>query len=246
MKSKNDLITLVFPVYNERGRLRSGLTVLASYLRSQKRAYEVLLVDDGSVVPASEVVRGIADKISDMPLSIYRLSQNKGKGAAIAYGMKKAKGAYIIFCDIDFSVPPQAIEDIIEALAHSDIAIASRRLAHSEIVLHQPMIRELSGKIFTFLSNALFGLHLADTTCGCKGFRAPVGKELFGKIRVKRWVFDTEVLFLARKSGYSIAEVPVSWSHSQESRVRVWDSVGSFVDLLKIRWYWWRGRYSSS
>lgn len=236
-------LSLIIPLYNENDRLRKGLITLNQFAKHIPYTWELLLIDDGSRIVTSDIVSEMKQSTKNLPLTLYRLSQNKGKGAAIAEGMKRAKGKYIVFCDIDFSVPPEAIIEIVQALETVDIAIASRRLASSTIVLHQPFLREFSGRIFTFLSNTLFTLHLADATCGCKGFKAEVGKDLFRRMRVMRWVFDTEILFLARKKGYSIAEVPVSWSHSKETRVKPWDMVQSLFDLLRIKWYWLTGMY---
>ena len=238
MKQIRPKLSLIIPVFNEEKRLAKGIKTLESVTRRMPRRFELIVVDDGSLRPQ----QAFLPKTS-LPIDFFRLFQNRGKGAAIAEGVKRARGEYIVFCDIDFSVPPEAIIRIVEALSSHDIAIASRRLPGSVIATHQPIVRELSGRIFTFLSNVVCDARVADVTCGCKGFRASVAKRLFSARRIDRWVFDTEILFLARKWGYRIAEVPVVWRDRIGTKVKPWDLIGSFIDLFKIRWYSWKGEY---
>lgn len=262
-------LSLIVPVYNERARLVRGVRRIMSYLRKQPYPWECILVDDGSTKPVRTLP--IISKLSfEMGgrFFVIRLAKNQGKGAAIAAGVQRAKGKYIVFTDIDLSVSIRSLKRVLDVLdngscrAHfnsrnrsnmlfkipgiersCDIVIASRRHTKSRIVVHQPFVREFSGRIFTFLSNTICNAGVTDATCGFKGFRKDVAKQLFQKSKIKRWVFDTEILFLARKSGYSIRELPVSWSNVSGSRVRAGDSFASLIDLFKIRMYDAKGIY---
>lgn len=243
------ILTLVVPVYNEIPRLLEGFGLITSYLPKEYKHSEILLIDDGSTVSPQQVLeasrfkRKMNQMIKQKTLKIIRLDNNQGKGAALSAGIKVAKGKYVIFTDIDCSVPMHFMPDIIAQLKTHDIAIGSRRLADSQILVHQPFLREFAGRIFTVLTNIICQLHVSDVTCGFKGFRTPVAQYLFAKQQIKRWSFDAEILFLARKFGYSIAQVPVVWSNKTGSRVKFSDTIRSVIDLLVIRFHDIRNTY---
>jgi dolichyl-phosphate beta-glucosyltransferase len=236
-------VSLIIPVYNEHARLIRGVAAIHTYLKAQTYSWEFILVDDGSDIPVSKVINQKHYRVS-----IIRLPKNQGKGAAIAAGVRRAKGEYIVFSDIDLSVPISRLRDVLYIFNKRkplfDIVIASRRSPGSQIVVHQPITRELSGRMFTFLSNTICTVGVSDATCGFKGFRARAAKRLFATSKIKRWVFDTEILFLARRYGYSIVELPVSWSNKSGSRVQAGDTITSLFDLLKIRLNEWNGEYN--
>lgn len=231
MKTKQPLLSLIIPVYNERARLTSGISTVLSYLKRQSYSWELIIVDDGSDVPVKKFLK------NSLPITIYRLQKNSGKGAAIRYGVTKAKGKCIVFSDIDLSVPISSLAPMMQELRHHQMVIASRRLPESRIVVHQPFIRELSGRIFTAVSNILCNTSVADVTCGFKGYHRDTAQLLFGKSRINRWVFDTEIVFLARKLSIPVFEMPVDWKNKAGSKVKPWDSILSILDVIKIRLY---------
>ncbi len=232
-------LSLIIPVYNEDARLARGLMQILSYVAKQNYRWEIIVVDDGSATPVSTLVgkkkRGV---------SIIRLEKNQGKGAAIAAGVRRAKGRYIVFSDIDLSTPIRTLKPMLLQLSSADIVIASRRHKKSRIIAHQPAVREFAGRLFTALSNLLCDTGVSDATCGFKGFRRDVAKRLFSLSQIKRWVFDTEILFLARNYGYSVMEIPVSWRNAKGSKVRFVDAISSLIDLVRIRVYDARGQYT--
>lgn len=232
---KKPTVSLILPVYNEEKRLLPGLAQAISYLNKQSYAWEIILVDDGSLVPVRLKKKG---------LTIFRLPKNMGKGAAIARGVSLAHGRYIIFSDIDFSVGVGAMQQFLHALRSSPIVIGSRRAPGAVIATHQPFMRETAGRIFTFLSNAVCRVRVRDATCGMKGFRMAAAKNLFARQKISRWVFDTEILFLARKAGIPITELPVVWRDAKGSKVTPMGMVQSIIDLAKIRMYEMRGLYN--
>jgi dolichyl-phosphate beta-glucosyltransferase len=249
-KKKVPIITLIIPAYNETTRLISGLYHILTYFATKRYSWELIIVDDGSAVPIKHIVHKaktanlLHTPHAKLPMRIYRLPKNYGKGKAIAYGVTKAHGRVIIFCDADLSVPVSVISQILSELKQYPIVITSRRTPKSKIVIHQSFLRETAGRIFTILSNMLCATGVADATCGCKGFSCDAAKRLFGASRIHRWVFDTEIIFLARKYGYSILELPIQWTNREGSKVRLWDTLGSLYDLLRIRWYEARGMYN--
>ncbi len=231
MKTKQPLLSLIIPVYNERARLISGISTVFSYLKRQSYTWELLIVDDGSDIPVKKFLKNLH------LITVFRLQKNSGKGAAIRYGVTKAKGKFIVFCDVDLSVSIRALAPMMRELRRHPMVIASRRLPKSRIVVHQPFIRECSGRIFTAVSNILCNTAVADVTCGFKGYHRDTAKLLFGKSRINRWVFDTEIVFFARKFGIAVFEMPVDWVDKAGSKVKPWDSILSIIDVIKIRLY---------
>jgi len=224
-------LSLVIPVYNETVRLKSGLRKVVAYLNSQSYTWEVILVDDGSDIPLQLRVKAKgAERIITL-----RLPQNMGKGKAIKEGVAAAHGKYIVFTDIDLSVPISEVQTMLQLLKRRNLVIASRRLSNSTIIIHQPWLRESAGRLFTGLSNKLCKTHVADVTCGFKGFTHETANILFPHLRINRWVFDTELIYLARKFNIPVYEMPVGWSNKSGSKVRPLDSFGSFIDLIRIR-----------
>ena len=236
-------LSLVIPAFNEDRRIGQSLERILSFFRAQSYPFEIIVVDDGSTDRTVEVVRGFA--ASDPQLRVEPQPQNRGKGEAIRKGMLLAGGKYLFFSDADLSVPIEAVPDFLSRLeAGDDVAVGSRRIAGAVIEVHQPIHRELMGKVFTGLSNLILGLKLKDFTCGFKAFRRDAARELFSRQRLGGWSFDSEILYLAKSKGYRIAEVPVVWRNDEATKVRLGrDVVRSFVDLWNIRINHTLGKY---
>lgn len=229
-KKINPHLSLIIPIYNETRRLEKGLHHALAYLQSQSYSWEIILVDDGSTDNSAKL---IPDQVS-----LIRTARNFGKGHAIRLGVEAAKGDYIFFSDIDFSVSLDHLPKFISQLKTHQVVIGSRRLSSSHITQHQPSIRESLGGGFTTLSNKILGLHHTDLTCGFKGFQAQVAKKLFSLQRLNGWAFDSEILFLAKKLGYTVAEIPVVWKNDPLTKVSLFkDILISLFSLIKIRLY---------
>jgi len=181
--------------------------------------------------------------------SILRLLQSTvcGKGAAVRLGMLRAAGDYRFFCDADFSMPAEEIGRFLPpSQTEADLAIGSREVAGAQR-FNEPPYRHLTGRIFSLAVKLLVMGGFEDTQCGFKCFRASVAEDLFSRQRLDGWSFDVEVLYLARKRGYRIREVPISWYFQSESRIRlVQDSVRMFSDLVRIRWLSATGAYDKA
>ena len=195
----------------------------------------MFIVDDGSRDRTVEVARQ-AHK-SDPAVRIERQPCNLGKGEAIRKGMLVADGRYLFFSDADLSVPIESLPSFLSRLeSDADVAIGSRRTAGAIIEVHQPLYRELMGKVFTRLSNLILGLHVSYFTCGFKGFRREAARELFSRQQLADWSFDSEILYLAKIRGYRVEEVSVVWRNDWATKVRLGrDVLLSFLGLLKIR-----------
>lgn len=240
-----DSITIVVPAYNEEQRLPATLSALVSYLeRSPGRVAEILVVDDGSSDATAAVVDAFAR--SHACVLLLKNPGNRGKGYSVRHGMLEAKGDSILFTDADLSTPIEELDNLraVAARSGADVVIGSRALDRSLIAVHQSVFRENAGRIFNFVVRLLTGLPFHDTQCGFKLFTAAAARQVFPRQRLERFGFDVEVLFIAGRLGFRTLEVPVRWSHAKGTKVRMFgDSLNMFLDLYRVRWNQWRGRY---
>lgn len=247
-------LSIVIPGYNEERNLKNGcLKIVASYFNKQVYDWEVIVVDDGSTDNTAKLVEDFALK---NPL--FRLIRNphRGKAFTVKTGIEQAKGDYVLFTDMDQATPPEESEKLLPFLEKRgyDIAIGSREIMGAKRE-QEPWHRHLMGKGFNFVVQLVAISNIHDTQCGFKLFRNEVAKQLFNRMQVYKdggkevkgplvTAFDVELLFLAVKKGFRIAEVPVFWHHVKSVRVNpLKDSYRMFVDVLKVRLNDLRGVY---
>ncbi|HLG14228.1 MAG TPA: dolichyl-phosphate beta-glucosyltransferase [Blastocatellia bacterium] len=245
------LLSIVIPAYNERERIGRSLDDVLRFLSSQPYRAEVIVVDDGSSDgTAAVVVARIEDyRRSGEELRLLTNNPNRGKGYSIKRGISEAAGDIVLFSDADFSSPiteaPKLIDPIIEGCA--DVTFGSRALDRSLIGVRQPLLRDFGGRVFNLLMKTVTGLRFKDTQCGFKAFRRDSALPVFRLQRIERFGFDPEVLYIARKRGLKLLEVPVAWNDSEGSKVSyLRDSPKMFLDLLMIRLNDLRGRYDDA
>lgn len=226
---------MVVPCFNEESRLPASLRAVEAYLGRRGCGYEVILVDDGSTDGTPSFVRDAERRRSHVQAVI--LERNRGKGRALAEGVARTQGALVLVSDADFSTPIDELPKLEEAIAAgASVAIASRAKRGSRVEVSQPIYRVLMGKIFNLLVQAVLLPGLWDTQCGFKLFRGPVARELFDRVRTDGFAYDVEVLYLARRSGYVVREVPVRWMNSATTRVDAFRHSGQMLrDVLRIR-----------
>ncbi len=204
-------LSLVIPAYNERRRLPPYLEQVRPYLDGQFAGrYEVIVVDDGSRDALAEVLEASARTWPQ--LRVLRHEQNRGKGAAVRTGMLAARGELILFADADGAAPIDQEARLREAVeSGAEVAVGSRRLDQEQAVRRRPL-RKLAGWLFAAAARWWLGLSVRDTQCGFKMFRREAGRRLFGLSREDGFLFDLELLVLARRLGYRVAEVPIRWT----------------------------------
>lgn len=235
-------LSVVVPAYNEEARLPRTLERLREYLRCGHPASEVIVVDDGSIDGTVEVARSLETEMPQLRLLSSRV--NRGKGFSVRSGMLAARGRVALFTDADLSAPIEEAEKLLAALASADVAIGSRALDRRLIQIHQSRARELAGILFNRMVRLATGLPFEDTQCGFKAFRTDRARIIFEQQRIEDFGFDPEILFLARRHGLRIVEIPVRWAHDPRTKVRVFrDSVRMFLGLGQIRWNAMLGRY---
>jgi dolichyl-phosphate beta-glucosyltransferase len=229
------VISVVVPAFNERQRIPATLERLRAYLDESGEEYEVIVADDGSSDDTMDYVQGVTNTWPQ--LTIVGLERNQGKGAAVRAGMLRARGETRLFTDADLSTPIEELPRLRARLNGScQVAIASRAVPGATIDVHQPGRREMMGRAYNRLLRlvALPGLH--DTQCGFKVFTAEAAVTCFQPLRTKGFGFDAEVLLRARRHGWEIAEVPVRWSHRDDSRVSALRDSGLVLfDLIRLR-----------
>jgi dolichyl-phosphate beta-glucosyltransferase len=233
-------LSIVIPAYNEAGRLPGTLDRLHDYLSTQSFAWEIIIAVNGSTDGTEEVVDRIAQRMPG--LRALRLAE-RGKGAACRAGALESSGEVVFLCDADLSMPPETLERFLGAMERSDIVIGSRE-APGARRFSEPRHRHVMGRVFNHLVQILVVQGITDTQCGFKAFSKRAGHHLFAQQTVKGWGFDVELLFLARKFGYGVQELPIEWYFDADSRVRPGtDTLNMFAEVCMIRIRSALGRY---
>lgn len=223
-------LSIIIPVFNEENRLNKAFKIIEKWHQKQPD-WEFILVNDGS----SDNTEKIIKKFSFVKLVSY--SKNQGKGYALKQGVSLATQPLVLLSDIDFSTPLTELPKLAAALKKADLAIGSRKTLGAKIIKHQPWWREYLGKQFTNLSKLWLGLKVSDVTCGFKLIKTPAAKELFKQQKIKRWSYDAEILFLAKKMKLKVTDVPVLWKNDEQTKVSIFKDIqSSLIDLFKIRW----------
>lgn len=238
--------SIVIPAYNEGTRLGATLEGVLNYIAQHGCDAEVIVVNDGSRDNTADLVRSVAAK--NPMVRLVENPGNRGKGYSVRNGMLGARGRVILFTDADLSSPIEEVPKLLQALANgADIAIGSRWLRSDLQTQRQPLYRQFFGRVFNLLLRITLGLRFRDTQCGFKAFRRRAAQAIFPLQKIERWGFDPEILFLARKFGFSVQEVPVAWGHSGDTRINpLLDGTRMFLEMLRVRWYDLTGKYDSS
>lgn len=228
-------LSIVIPAYNEEKRIGASLEKILGYLKTKLFASEIIVVDDGSRDRTAEVAAAALE--GRVPFRIVRLDVNQGKGGAVKAGVLASAGQAILFTDADLSTPIDELDKFLPRLDEGyDVVIGSRALPGCDIRVRQAAPREALGKLFNRLVRLSVMKGCPDTQCGFKAFRRAAAMDLFSRLQTKGFSFDVELLVLARKAGYRIAEVPVVWCNSRPSRVRlVRGSWQMLKEILRIR-----------
>ncbi len=245
-------VSTVIPAFNERTRLPDTLRTVHAYFSERGDDFEIIIVDDGSTDDTVALAEELAGQLGRV--EVLR-EPHRGKGATVRAGMLHASRALVLFTDADLSTPIGEAERLLSRLESGyDIAIGSREGKGAQR-LDEPAYRHLMGRAFNALVRAAVVGGIQDTQCGFKAFRREVARDLFNRVRLygadapvlagsKVTAFDVEILFLARKRGYQVVEVPVEWRHDPASKVNAArDSAAMLRDVLQVRINDLRGQY---
>lgn len=236
--------SIIIPAYNEAARLGKTLDRVLSYVADQHWNAEVLVVNDGSRDRTPELVREYARLHSC--LRLVENPGNHGKGYSVRNGMLNANGQILLFSDADLSSPIEEAPRLFAALrSGADVAIGSRWLRPETQTQRQSLARQFYGRAYNLILRVLLGLNFKDTQCGFKAFTHAAAMKIFPLQRIERWGFDPELLFLARRAGLQIVEVPVEWAHVEGTRISpLRDGLRMFAEAVKVRWNALTGKYA--
>jgi glycosyltransferase involved in cell wall biosynthesis len=241
-------LSVIIPAYNEVDRLPLSLERIVDHLsETPERPTEILVVNDGSSDGTAASARELAVKLERPNLSLRVLDNpgNRGKGYSVRHGMLEGRYDWLLFTDADLSAPIEELTKLASAVAGQgyDVAIGSRALDRSLIGVHQPWFRETLGRVFNLAVRVTTGLPFADTQCGFKLFRREAARKIFSRQLLERFGFDVEILYLAKKFGYRVIEVPVRWNHVEGTKVDTMAGADAFLDGWRVRRNDWAGKY---
>jgi glycosyltransferase involved in cell wall biosynthesis len=237
MKSK---FSLIIPAYNEEKRISKTLKVYTDYFdetaKTKKFDYEIIVVINNTKDRTEEIVKEIAQRNKKIS---YMNFKEKGKGFAVKEGFKdalKRDSELIGFVDADLATPPEAFYFLIENIGSADGAIASRYLRESKITPSFNFRRNFVAKVFNFVVNSLFFLGYNDTQCGAKLFKRKACEAIVREVRMSQWAFDVELLYVLKKRGLKIKELPTTWREVEGGSIKIAKtSLQMFMALVQLR-----------
>lgn len=236
------ILSLILPVYNEEENIKKGnLNKILNYLRKKDFSWEVIIVDDGS---DDKTTLLIEKEIKNKKGVILVKKPHQGKAYSLIAGIKKAKGDWLAFSDFDLATPISELDKLLAYIKEYDIIIGSRNSERKGA----PLIRKIMAKGFMILRDFFINLEgLKDTQCGFKVFKREAALKIINHLKVFKTEkivkgpsvsagFDLEFLYLAKKFGYRIKEVPVIWYYAETRRVNfIKDSLETLRDIIKIK-----------
>ncbi|MGB3715632.1 MAG: dolichyl-phosphate beta-glucosyltransferase [Candidatus Promineifilaceae bacterium] len=235
------LLSVIIPAYNEGSRLPETLPQVIEFVAGQPYEAEIIVVDNNS----SDDTREIAERLgADFPFVKVLSETIQGKGAAVRTGMRGANGEYLFMADADLSMPiPEVGKFLPPLLDDYDVAIASREV-DGAVRYDEPGYRHLMGRVFNLVVKVFAVPGFQDTQAGFKCFRREAALDILNSQTIDGWAFDVELLFIARRRGYRIVEVPINWYYRSNSRINpLGDAIEMFKEVVGIRINGWRGIY---
>jgi len=229
-------LSIVIPAYNEEKRIGASLALMLDYLSSRPFSYEFVVSDDGCTDRTEEVVR---QALGGTALLRYiKSDRNMGKGHAVKVGMLNSSARFSLLTDADLSTPVAELDKFLPFMNDEKaVLVGTRKTQGAHVLKHQHFVRENMGKCFTHLTNLILWMRQSDFTCGFKVFGALSRWQIFNRLRINRWGYDAEVLFLAKYYNFFIREIPVTWSNSEATRVNLaLDTARTLKELFEIRW----------
>jgi dolichyl-phosphate beta-glucosyltransferase len=225
-------LSIVIPAYNEEHRLSATLHRLHEYLTTQDYSWEILVVSNGSTDDTVGLVERVAARQPHLQLIDI---PERGKGIASRTGALQSRGEIVFLCDADLSTPPESLAAFLREIERADVVAGSREASGSQRFL-EPRHRHFMGRVFNRLVQTIAVKGIEDTQCGFKAIRRQAAVDLFSEQRLNGFAFDVELLYLARKYGYSIKELGIEWHFDDDSRVRPGiDTLGMVKELIMIR-----------
>jgi len=222
-------LSIIIPAYNEEKRVKATLDHL---IEKFNKSCEILIVSE-----STDKTNTIILKFSETEPFVKLVTSTKrlGKGGAFKKGFESTRGNTVLLLDSDLPVLISDVEKVISSIGKVDVAVGSREVEDTKILVYPPLIRVFAGKVFSKLFNLLFDLHVKDTQCGCKAFKREVLENVLPAVESNGFEFDAELLFRCKKMGYTIKEVPVNWSYKPDSKLNLFkDTISMGKGVLKL------------
>lgn len=242
-------LSIIIPAYNERERIGGTIEKILGYLKRENLNAELIIVDDGSTDATCAMAKNVCAAFPEIATKVVRYEQNQGKGFAVKTGLEQSQGETALFSDADLSTPIEELMKLVAPIQNGafDVTFGSRALDKSLIGTHQPWRREQGGKVFNLIVRALTGLPFRDTQCGFKAFNMRKFRPLLDRMKINRFGFDVEFLFVADYRGLKLSEIPVKWNHCDGTKVSIFrDSCRMFNEVRQIRRNAGLGRYDAT
>ncbi len=222
-------LSIVIPAYNEEKRIKCTLQSLVDRFNG---SCEILIVSE-SIDKTNDIVTEFSKKSG--VIKLITSNRRLGKGGAFKKGVENAHGKIVMLLDSDLPVPILDVEKVASCMAEVDVAVASREVEGTKILVYPPLARVFAGKAFSHIFNAMFDLNVKDTQCGCKAFKKEVLENVLYTVESNGFEFDAELLFKCKKMGYKIKEIPVTWSYKPDSKLNLFnDTIKMGRGVLKL------------
>jgi dolichyl-phosphate beta-glucosyltransferase len=231
-------LSIVIPAFQESERIGESLRKILAYVENENLNAEVIIVDDGSKDNTAEVARKACSEFPELATNVIRYEENRGKGFAVKTGLLAASGEIALFSDADLSTPIEELPKLISPIENGDfdLTFGSRAIDRSLIGDRQPWRREQGGKVFNLIVRILTKLPFWDTQCGFKAFRMIKFRPLLDVMKIERFGFDVEFLYVANLAKLKLKETPVVWNHCDGTTISVFrDSLRMFREVQEIR-----------
>ena len=239
-------ISIIIPAFEEEARVGDSIRRILAYLQENSVAAELIVVDDGSKDGTAAAARSAFSSGGEVLTRVIRYEENRGKGYAVKTGLMTATAPIALFSDADLSTPIEEMPKLVDPIRNGeyDLTFGSRALDRSLIGTHQPWRREQGGKVFNLVVRSLTRMPFWDTQCGFKAFNMTKFRGLLGLMRIDRFGFDVEFLYVAKLHALRLKEIPVRWNNDERSKVSVVrDSIRMFKEVTDIRSNAKRGVY---
>ncbi len=231
-------LSIIIPAYNEQRCVGNTLDKVLDYFRNKKYPIEIICVNDGSNDNTLNIIEEYKKiNFNKVDMKIINNKNNSGKGYSVRTGVLASNGKYVLFTDADLSTPIEEVDKFLRIIEEGyNVVIGSRDLPGSNIIQRQHIIRESMGKFFNFLVRIIMNFKYRDTQCGFKLFDRKSANNIFPKLNINDFSFDVEILYLAKKLGLKVREVPITWNNSKDSKVRIIrDSFRMLLSLIRIK-----------
>lgn len=234
-------LTIMIPVYNEAERLEKTFSALAAGLQCREfKLAEVIFVNDGSTDSTLKILnkkKAYLEKKLMSTVKIVSYKTNKGKGYAVKKGMINSSSNYLLLADADISTPFDEIKKFEGYVREgADVVVGTRKNGESTVVVPQPIYRQVLGRIYTLLSQLILNTWVSDFTCGFKLFERKAYRTIGKEMKIERWGYDSELVYLAKKYDFDLKEKAVAWYNDDRTKVNLGkDALGSLKELVQIR-----------